>query len=184
MWINPVAIAAFVLTLVATVLVDLAMFLPYWWRVTSARGTYINYGLWTKSQCGEDGSCVLSVTYEIEGGKEFLFISKIFMTFAVVLTQVALILHIIYVPIRKVVVRSIAIYCLGAAGLFVLLAFTIFLGKHQVLVERSKEFAVGWSICPAVLGCVISLVASGLTALASIKKAKRHEDEERLAGVV
>ncbi|XP_041366618.1 uncharacterized protein LOC121381394 [Gigantopelta aegis] len=183
MWINPLGISAFITTLVATVLIVVAFILPQWWVITTRGGRTTSYGLWTLTYCTDDG-CHLEATSQIEGGKEFLFISKVFETLAVGLSLVGLILHTVYIPWRKVVVRSLAIYCLGAAGLFVMLAVFIYIGKFQSLGEQNRSLKVGASFAISLVGGVVCLVASALTAIASVRKASRHEDEERLDTVI
>ena len=61
-----------------------------------------------------------------------------------------------------------------------MLAVFIYIGKYQSLRERHRSLKVGASFALSLVGGVVSLVASALTAVASVRKAGRHEDEERL----
>ncbi|KAK6189678.1 hypothetical protein SNE40_001681 [Patella caerulea] len=182
MEIRPFSIAAFILTVLAFIFVVLGFFLPHWWSINSVDTTR-SYGLWIVSDCYY-GDCVIRSATEIQGGKEFLFVCKVFETFGALLTVLALILHVIYIPVRKPMIRSISIYCLGATGLFLLLAIIIFGAKHQALGEEGQHVSIGASFYISLLGGVLSGVASLLTAKASVEKAKRHDEDEDKAGVL
>lgn len=47
---------------------------------------------------------------------EWLFLTRIFEAFGVILCLIALIVHIVFLPTRKYAVRAASIYTLGAAG--------------------------------------------------------------------
>ncbi|XP_025087543.1 uncharacterized protein LOC112560149 [Pomacea canaliculata] len=98
MIIKPISIAAYVLTVVAVILL-LAAFIPPSWCVVYRPNMADQrwHGLWSQKKCDSDGDCkTIATGFEIEGGREFFFIVKIFHLLALVLAALGLLLHTVY----------------------------------------------------------------------------------------
>ncbi|XP_069132791.1 uncharacterized protein [Argopecten irradians] len=124
--------------------------------------------------------CEVKSLVTIEGDYEWLFISRIFEVFACFLCILALFLHVLYLPVRKEGVRSVAIYLLGAAGLFALGGAFVFAALYDSLANdlatgtHSANFPFGINI----LAGFIHILASALTAVATVKAAGHGADIE------
>lgn len=178
MKINPVSVAAFVLTVVAVVMVLLGFALPRWYVLIAWSGQATWYGLWWRERCDDDG-CTTDSTTELVGGREFFFICKVFESLAVLLVLVALVLHVVYVPLRVPLVRQGAIYMLGGAGWFLLLATLMFAGLYDKLGQSdARSINTGPSFPISLVGGLLSLAASGVTAWASVRKANLADEDD------
>ncbi|KAK7491469.1 hypothetical protein BaRGS_00017298 [Batillaria attramentaria] len=176
MKINPVSVAAFVLTVVAVVFVLVGFALPRWYQLETAGNRKTWYGLWWSEEC-DDSECKTDSTTELKGGQEFFFISKVFESLAVLLVLVGLVLHVVYVPLRIPLVRQSAIYMLGAAGLFLLLATLIFVALYDNLHGPSETIHLGPSFPISIVGGLLCIAASIVTAWASVRKANLSDDD-------
>nr|KAG5702906.1 hypothetical protein BaRGS_034679 [Batillaria attramentaria] len=144
------------------------------------------YGLWWSEEC-DDSECKTDSTTELKGGQEFFFISKVFESLAVLLVLVGLVLHVVYVPLRIPLVRQSAIYMLGAAGedqfcqaeegLFLLLATLIFVALYDNLHGPSETIHLGPSFPISIVGGLLCIAASIVTAWASVRKANLSDDD-------
>lgn len=69
MLLKPISVTAFLLTVVAVVLILLGICLPSWYHIyrneSDKKGWY---GLWAKEEC-QNLECYMSSTSSIEGGK-------------------------------------------------------------------------------------------------------------------
>ncbi|XP_076471927.1 uncharacterized protein LOC143301494 [Babylonia areolata] len=183
MRIKPVSIVAFVLALVAALLVLLALWLPRWFVLLRSGGEIEHWhGLWHQIRCSPRGCGEISTYLRIEGGKEFFFISKVFESLAALL---AILLgfgtHLVYAFLRKPLIRQFAIYAFCGAGLFGLMASLIFVAKYDQMAEyKGQTVQLGECFALSLVGAIICLAASAFTAWASYKKANYEEDEENL----
>ncbi|KAK7099386.1 uncharacterized protein [Littorina saxatilis] len=180
MRIKPISIVAFLLTLVAVLLVWVGFWVPRWYVLLRSGGDIKHwYGLWHQQRCSSRGCGETSSFTRIEGGKEFFFISKVFYSLAAVLVLLAFGLHVLYALWRKARVRQVAIYMLCGAGLFGLLSMLIFVARYDQMVEyKGQDVELGYSFTLSLLGSLFCLLASAFTAWASYKKATFNEDDE------
>ena len=125
------------------------------------------------TRCDINGNCLDKTAIVIEGGKEWLFLTRIFETFGIILTLVAAIVHVVYLPTRNYTVRSAAIYTLGAAGLFILSGSFLFIAMYNDLgtnlpINAKGTAGPGFGIC--IVSGILTLVASVVTGVATVKK--------------
>lgn len=166
-------IAALLLTLVATIVQLAGFFIPNWWSYElSVSKDKEEVGMIKSTKCDAIG-CTDKTAIVIEGGKEWLFITRIFEAFGVFLCLVAVVVHLIYLPTRNFTVRSAAIYTLGAAGLFILAGSFTFVALYKSLgtnlpVNNKGSAGPGFGLC--IVAGVLTLVASAVTGVATVKK--------------
>ncbi|KAK3101890.1 hypothetical protein FSP39_007083 [Pinctada imbricata] len=134
--------------------------------------------------------CTPKTAIDIEGGSEWLFITRIFEVFGCMLVLLALLLHVIYLPVRADNARTPAIYILGAAGLFILAGSFVFIAMNGNLAvpTRQSEQSLGFPVGLCILAGIVAIAASVLTAVATAKKATQiddfeYQDEEQMIKV-
>ncbi|XP_052065074.1 uncharacterized protein LOC127704881 [Mytilus californianus] len=173
-------IAAFVLTVLATIVQFAGFFLPNWWSYKSdTTEAKLEYGMLFSTECSPAGECKENTAVVIEGGKEWLFLTRIFEAFGVILCLIAFIVHIVFLPTRKYAVRAASIYTLGAAGLFALAGAFLFVAKYSDLgsqLATGKEGSPGPAFGICILAGVLSLVAAVVTGVATVKKGDDYYD--------
>ncbi|KAK0060302.1 hypothetical protein Bpfe_010136, partial [Biomphalaria pfeifferi] len=99
-----------------------------------------------------------------------LFVSKVFATFTVFLTFVAVVLHIVYFFMRHAAVRTAAVFMNGAGGLFGLLAVFVFVGFYHKVDDDSASVGVAFYLF--LIGSIVCFVAGAFTAWAAVRKVK------------
>ncbi|XP_012942333.1 uncharacterized protein LOC106012811 [Aplysia californica] len=164
---NPVSILAFVFSCLGCILTVAAIFLVDWWTYFFSDGRTAHYGVWTNIFCSKIGDCQSSSATELAGGQEVAFVSKIFITLGGFLAVLAVVLHVIYFLLRHAMVRTIAIFFLGAAGIFGLMSAFCFLGYYHTL---SGDTSLGVAFYLGLIGAFLCLLAAAFTAWASVRK--------------
>ncbi|KAH9519190.1 hypothetical protein Btru_074933 [Bulinus truncatus] len=174
--INPISIVAFVLTCLGWVQPLVAILVTNWWSLDYPNRSRTYYGVWSTEDCKYDGGECRSVSGNVlEGGQETLFISKVFATFTVFLTFVAVVLHIVYFFIRHPAVRTAAVFMNGSGGLFGLLAVFVFVGFYNTVDDDSASIGVAFFLF--LIGSIVCFFAGGFTAWAAVRKAKSRVSE-------
>ncbi|OWF51965.1 uncharacterized protein LOC110448452 [Mizuhopecten yessoensis] len=180
-------IVALAVTVVSVALQYLSFFYPEWWSYKHVSSALVErtktVGMYQTVECLP--KCETKLLVNIEGDYEWLFISRIFEVFACFLCILALFMHVLYLPIRKEGVRSVAIYLLGAAGLFALGGSFVFAALYDSLGDglaagtHSASFPFGINI----LAGFLHILASALTAVATVKAAG-HGGDSDMASIV
>ncbi|XP_059168478.1 uncharacterized protein LOC131950387 [Physella acuta] len=169
--VNPVSVTAFVLTCLGCVQTVTVIFITTWWSVSYSKTDRTFNGVWSSEACKNVGggfSCHSVSATQLENGQEALFVSKVFATFTAVLSFVAVVLHVVYALTRVPIVRTTAIFMLGSAGLFGLLAVFVFAGFYSSLSVGSPSLGVAFYLF--LIGSIVCLVAAAFTAWASVRK--------------
>ncbi|PVD34036.1 hypothetical protein C0Q70_05298 [Pomacea canaliculata] len=183
MIIKPISIAAYVLTVVAVILL-LAAFIPPSWCVVYRPNMADQrwHGLWSQKKCDSDGDCkTIATGFEIEGGREWSLLVLLYRqdlppSGAGAGGPGTATTHCI--SVRKSRLRQVVIYTLGAAGLFLLLSAIIFAAMVGRLRDGgSQSVDLGPCFPLSLLAAIVSLTASAMTAWASVRKANNADDD-------
>ncbi|XP_062578029.1 uncharacterized protein LOC134262291 [Saccostrea cucullata] len=171
---------ALVIVIFAFLLQVAGYFIPTWWSYNdpSARHTIVVSMLGSVEN--EADVERTKTVIEIEGGREWLFISRAFGAFGILLNFLSLIFHLLYMCIRYDCNRSASIYLLGASSLFILGGAIVFVALHKELTTNLKPdlqtLGFPWGIC--ILAGIVTIAASIVTAVATIKKANQWDFED------
>ncbi|KAK3603185.1 hypothetical protein CHS0354_036107 [Potamilus streckersoni] len=168
-------IAVLVLTILGCLIQFLAFFYPKWWQEGNS---YV--GMLMESRCDSE-ICVDKNALKMEGGQEWLFVSRLFEAFGVVFGLAGLMFAILLVSLKKKIFHTLLIYIHGAAALFIFLGDFIFLGCHKSLgVEQKKgslNFPVGLCIVAGIL-CVAAAVVTGIALVKHLLTWDELEEDE------
>lgn len=158
----------------------LGYFLPTWWSYDDPAARHTVVVSMLGSSENENGAENIKTVIEIEGGREWLFISRAFGAFGILLNFLSLIFHLLYMCIRYDCNRSASIYLLGASSLFILGGSIVFVALHKELATNLKpdlqSLEFPWIIC--ILAGIVTIAASIVTAVATIKKANQWDFED------
>ncbi|XP_061175319.1 uncharacterized protein LOC133184311 [Saccostrea echinata] len=171
---------ALVLVIFAFLLQVAGYFIPTWWSYNdpSARHTIVVSMLGSVENEAEVERT--KTVIEIEGGREWLFISRAFGAFGILLNFLSFIFHLLYMCIRYDCNRSASIYLLGASSLFILGGAIVFVALYKELATNLKPdlqtLGFPWGIC--ILAGIVTIAASIVTAVATVKKANQWDFED------
>lgn len=172
----PMDIAVLVLTVFGCLLQCLAFFYPEWWLEGNS---YV--GMLMESRCDSD-ICVKKNALKMEGGQEWLFVSRLFEAFGVTFGLVGLLFAILLVSLKKKIFHTILIYIHGAAALFIFLGDFIFLGCHKSLGLEQKKGSLSFPVGICIVAGIVYVAAAVVTGIALVKHLltwdEMDEDEE------
>lgn len=178
--IRAIDIVSFILTIVTIGVQCGGFFYPVWWSYESKTTQQkLKFGMIFSKECTSNGQCEDKAAVVIEGGKEWLFLTRVFEAFGVLLCLIAVVVQIIFLPTRKYSVRSSAIYTLGAAGLFIWAGAFLFVAKYTDLESglptgSEGTLAPGFGLC--IAAGIFAFAAAIVTGVATVKKGDDYYD--------
>nr|XP_022293827.1 uncharacterized protein LOC111104267 [Crassostrea virginica] len=171
---------ALVIVIFAFILQVAGYFLPTWWSYNDPAAKHTVVVSMIGSNENDPQGEKIKTVIEIEGGMEWLFISRTFGAFGILLNSLSLIFHLLYMCLRYDCNRSASIYLMGASSLFILGGAIVFVSLHKELATNLKPdlqtLGFPWVIC--VLAGIVTIAASIVTAVATIKKANQWDFED------
>ncbi|CAC5416583.1 unnamed protein product [Mytilus coruscus] len=175
--IRHVDLVALGLTIMATIVQIVGFGIPNWWTFEYFDGRTLVIGILKSDGCDKFKRCDKTFI-DVDNGTEWLFMTRIFELFGVILCLLSTIVHIAFLPTRNFNVRSVAIYALAAASIFILAGSIIFAVMHTKLVTTVNEnkgqqtTGPGFGLC--IFSGLLAMAAAIVTGAVTVRKGEDY----------